>query len=76
MGNKKDINNKIGMLLREKREACGYSLSQVGALMGKSKSTIFYYETGNISIDVVTLDEICKVYKTDMYSFLDEVKAL
>lgn len=76
MGIKTDINNKIGMLLRKKREECGYSLSQVGALMNKDKSTIYYYETGRIRIDVVTLDEICKIYKTDLYSFLDEIKAL
>lgn len=69
-----DINKRIGMLLRKKREASGYSLSQVGAILKKDKSTIFYYETGRIHIDVVMLDKICQVYGTDMYSFIDELK--
>lgn len=73
-GKKMDINKRIGMLLKEKREASGLSLSQVGSIMKKNKSTIYYYETGRIHIDVYTLDKICKVYGTDMYSFIDELK--
>lgn len=69
-----DINKRIGNLLREKREEKGLSLSQVGALMKKNKSTIFYYETARIKIDIENLDKICKIYGTDMYSFIDELK--
>ncbi len=69
-----DTGKKIGMLLKEKRLAKGYSLSQVGSIMNKNKSTIYYYETARISIDVVTLEKLCGVYGVDFYDFLDEVR--
>ncbi len=71
-----DINIKIGMLLRKKREDAGLSLSQVGEKLKMHKSTIYYYETGRNHIDVEVLNKICKVYGTDMYSFFDELKEL
>ena len=71
-----DTGKKIGMLLRQKREEKGYSLSQVGEIMGRNKSTIYYYETGRISIDVFNLEKLCHVYGTDLYTFIDEVKGM
>lgn len=71
---KMDINKSIGMLLKKKREEKGYSLSQVAGLIERSKTCIYYWETGRNVIDVVMLDKICKVYGTDMYSFIDELK--
>ena len=69
-----DFNKKIGDLLRSKREAKGYSLSQAGDLINKTKTCVYYYETGRISIDVNTLSQLCTAYGTDLYSFLDEIK--
>ena len=69
-----DINKDIGMLLKKKREEKGYSLSQAGDLIGRSKTCIYFWETGRNVIDVVMLDKICKAYGTDMYSFIDELK--
>ena len=73
---KMDINKELGVLLKKKREELGLSLSNVGAKMHKNKSTIYYYENGRISIDVLTLDRLCHVYGTDMYSLFDELKEL
>lgn len=75
-GVKMDINKCIGLLLKSKREDKGYSLSQAGELINRSKTCIYYWETGRNTIDVVMLDKICKAYGTDMYSFLDELKAM
>ena len=69
-----NINQKIGLLLKKKREDKGLSLSQVGSLLGRTKTCVYYWEIGRNSIDVVMLDRICRVYGTDMYSFIDELK--
>ena len=69
-----DLSNKIGNLLREKRNNANLSLRAAASKVGKTKSTISYYESGKIDIDVVMLEKLCKAYGTDMYSFIDEVK--
>lgn len=68
------MDKEIGSLLRKYRENKGYSLSQAGDLIGRTKSCIYYYETGRNAIDVKTLDKLCTVYGTDMYSFIEELK--
>ena len=71
-----DMNLKIGFLLRQKREACGLSLSEAGSKIGRTKSCVYYWETGRNSIDVSMLSKICAVYGVDFYDFIDELKTL
>lgn len=67
---------KIGFLLKEKRIEKNYSLQRVGDMIGRTKSSIHYYETGKRSIDIDVLEAICNVYGIDMYDFLDQVRKL
>ena len=57
----KPLYERIGALLKEKREAKGYSLSQIGDMIGKSKVSVMRYEKGAQRIDYDTLSHLCKI---------------
>ena len=50
--------------------------SQAGALVQRSKTCIYFWESGRNVIDVVMLEQICKAYGTDIYSFFIELEKI
>ena len=50
------------------------SLSKFGNMIGKTKSTVCRYETGEICPDVITLCEICDAFEMTVSEFLDDDK--
>jgi len=52
------LNQQIGTRIRQFRRDRNYTITQLGKMVCKSKSTISKYETGEISIDVPTLYDI------------------
>lgn len=64
---------KIGRELRSLRESKGYTLEELGTLVGKSRKTIHAYEKGIISISVDNLKEILDIYGVSVGRFLDDI---
>lgn len=64
---------KIGRKLRRLRESKGYTLEELGTLVGKSRKTIHAYEQGIISISVDNLKDILNVYDMSWGKFLDDI---
>lgn len=67
------INRKLGAKLKHFRNLNGYSLSEVGLMVGKSKSAIHAYEQGKVSISIDTLVELCNVYGINYVDLLRDV---
>jgi len=65
---------QIGHELKKLRIAKGYSLEELGKLVGKSRKTIHAYETGVISMSVETLKAILDVYGESTGKFLDNIE--
>ena len=57
-----DLGNKI----REYRKAQNVSIEELGNIIGKSKTTVARYETGEIVIDIITAMEICNALNIDL----------
>ena len=57
-----DLGNKI----REYRKAQNISIEELGNIIGKSKTTVARYETGEIVIDIITAMEICNALNIDL----------
>ncbi len=68
-----DINEQIGILLKESRNKRGLSLRAVGEKIGKDHSTIHAYETGRQAINVDVLEMLCNVYGVSYIDLLSEV---
>ncbi len=64
MYNLNDI--KLNEKLRKYRESRNISITQLGKLISKSKSTISKYESGQVIPDIITLIEICNVLNIDL----------
>ena len=60
-----DIIN-VGEKLKKYRNARNMSMQELGDAVGKSKSTINRYETGEILMDILTVIEICNVLNIDI----------
>ncbi|MBR4610183.1 MAG: helix-turn-helix transcriptional regulator [Erysipelotrichaceae bacterium] len=56
---KKKIDHSIAEQIKAKRIELGYSMSDMGKLLGVQKSTYFYYESGNTSMDITTIIVLC-----------------
>ena len=72
-GNNLTTSEKIGLQLRILRESKGYSLEDLGKLVGKSRKTIHAYEQGIISISVDNLKDLLEVYGVSWGKFLDDI---
>ena len=57
-----DLGNKI----REYRKVQNISIEELGNIIGKSKTTVTRYETGEIVIDIITVMEICNALNIDL----------
>ena len=57
---KKKIDFYIAEQIKERRNELGYSMNEMGEALGVQKSTYFYYESGQTSMDVYTIITICE----------------
>ena len=64
----------VGERIKFYRKLKNLSLSEFGYLIGKTKSTVCRYETGEICPDVITLCEICDALNLSVSEFLDKEK--
>ena len=64
----------IGERIKFYRKLKNLSLSKFGNMIGKTKSTVCRYETGEICPDVITLCEICNALEMTVSEFLDDDK--
>lgn len=72
------LNQQIGARIRYFRRDRNYTITQLGQIICKSKSTISKYETGEISIDVPTLYDIAHALQVPLRTLLphDETETL
>lgn len=73
MNNSKEYYD-VGERIKFYRKLKKLSLSEFGDLIGKTKSTVCRYETGEICPDVITLCEICDALELSISEFLDKEK--
>ncbi|MCR0327573.1 helix-turn-helix domain-containing protein [[Clostridium] innocuum] len=64
----------IGIKLKDARTKHKYSLEEVGKRIGKTKKTIQRYETGEVRIDIGTLDSLCNVLDLDCDELLKQAR--
>lgn len=70
----RDMNKKIGSLLREEREKRDLSLADVAFRMGySSRNTVSKIELGTTQITVDQLQKYCDAVGCDMYEILRKV---
>ena len=68
-------NKKFGSILRELRNAKGYTQQQIADMLGlKNKSTLGSWEIGKSEPDGYTLLRLCKIYNvSDIYETFNEI---
>ena len=66
-----EINQHVGGRLRSYRKMKGMTLQQLADAIHKSRATVSKYETGEITLDVVTLCEISEVLGVTMSQLTD-----
>lgn len=57
-------------LLRERREKAGLTQAQCSAALGRSQSFMSDVEHGTRRLDVVQLRDLCRLFKTDLPTFV------
>lgn len=68
-----DINmKKLGENLKKYRKARNMSMQELGNKIGKSKTTIKRYETGEILMDILTAIEICNIFNIDLNDICEQ----
>lgn len=75
-GRLKDMNEKdvrIGEVLRRYRIESGHSLSYVGNLLGVTKASVSYWESGQRSINMSTVLEIANKMGYDKEKFAKDL---
>lgn len=65
------INHHIGARIRTHRKNLGLTIQQLADLIFKSRATVSKYETGEISIDMVTLFTIAEALKVTPTQLID-----
>ena len=65
-----DVSN-LGKKVKNYRKARGMSIEELGNAIGKSKTTVARYETGEIIMDIITALEICNVLNIDINDICD-----
>jgi len=71
-----NINEKVGIKLKELRSKNGYSLEHIASRIGKARQTVHKYEKGMISISLDDLQDILNIYGIDVGEFLDEHRSI
>ncbi len=66
-----DIIN-LGNKIKEYRKARSLSIQDLGDMIGKSKTTVNRYETGEIIPDIITVMEICNTLGIDLNDICDK----
>ncbi len=66
-----DIIN-LGNKIKEYRKARSLSIQDLGDMIGKSKTTVNRYETGEIIPDIITAMEICNTLDIDLNDICDK----
>lgn len=66
-----DIIN-LGNKIKEYRKARNLSIQDLGDIIGKSKTTVNRYETGEIIPDIITVMEICNTLGIDLNDICDK----
>ena len=61
----------LGKKVKDYRKARGISIEELGNAIGKSKSTVNRYETGEIVMDIITVLEICNTLNIDINDICD-----
>ena len=69
----KNYNKRIGELLKEAREEKGYTLREVGKIMGKDHTTISKWEQGKNAMLVSDLIKYCTVLDIDLDEFIKQL---
>jgi len=57
-------------LLREKRKEAGLSQMELARQLGRSQSFVSKYEAGELRLDLIELNMICRVLGTSLSSFV------
>lgn len=60
-----ELSKHVGNRIRTFRKVRGLSVEQLGERIGRSKATVYKYESGHIPVDVDTIAEISKVLKIE-----------
>lgn len=66
-----ELSRHIGQRIRDYRKGQGMTLQQLADAIHKSRATVSKYETGEITLDVDTLHEICGVLHVGMNQLTD-----
>ena len=66
-----ELSRHIGQRIRDYRKGQGLTLQQLADAIHKSRATVSKYETGEITLDVDTLHEICGVLQVSMNQLTD-----
>lgn len=61
----------LGKKVKDYRKSKGMSIEELGNAIGKSKTTVTRYETGEIIMDIITALEICNVLNIDINDICD-----
>ena len=61
----------LGKKVKDYRKARGISIEELGNAIGKSKTTVNRYETGEIVMDIITVLEICNALNIDINDICD-----
>ena len=65
-------NIRLNEQIKKYRESRNISVTQLGKLISKSKSTISKYETGKVTPDAITLIEICNALNVDLNELIPQ----
>lgn len=66
-----EIDSYVGGRVRNYRKMKGLTIQQLADAIHKSRATVSKYETGEISMDVGTLYELCQILEVDMSQLAD-----
>ncbi len=67
----KQLNHHIGNRIRTSRKSLGMTIQQLADLINKSRATVSKYETGEISLDMVTLFNISSALQVTPNQLID-----
>ncbi len=62
-------------LLREAREAAGFTQAQLSQQLGKPQSYVSKYENGDRRLDLIEMLEVCRIVNADPHEMIDVISA-
>ena len=69
----KEYDKQIGSWLKAKRNAKGYSLQQIADKLDKSRTIVFYWESGKRTIDASDFIDYCKLLNANPVEIMNEL---